>query len=608
MAGVYLSELRLVGIGKESASIKFEKGANIVSGPSNTGKTFIFECIEYMLGGSSIDRRIKESRGYQEIYLELEDDAGDIFTIKSDFEGGDFQKFESPINSIVVGDEYEVLKREHSPGKKNTLSYCILKRCNFNGALVRTNADGKKRELSLRDLRILHLVDELRVPTKGSPFLTGQYTQPTVEENVLKLILTGVDDSHILESIPDKVLANKAGRLEVLNEMIGIEKLNLKDAPPHAEAVEQELKLNSSIAKAKQRRDSVVDSYDGLNDEREDLLSNIYQASVRKKELSKLYENTFVLEKQYLSDINRLRSTIEVGSALANIGKSNCPLCDSLIGGDLKESVIDVSVSAQAELSKMDGLMLELSKAKALFKFDIDEFSRAEELNAEALRYLNLRIESEVKIQMERFSSEVDELQEKLQEVSMVINGCERLEYLLSQRDQVESAISNAPPKKRSFEKLPSSAMEKISLNMEAFLRDWGYPDISRVTYSEDSKDFIISGENRNLAGKGYRAISFASFIFSLVKFSMDSDKKLGFCLIDSPLVTYKKPEVPDGEGISEDMAAKFYESLAHVSKKSQIIIIENEDVPESLDGLVNHIHFTKNPKIGRYGFIPLEK
>ena len=65
MTGIYIKELRIIGTNKKPAAINFTKGPNLISGPSNTGKTFIFELLEYMLGASAIDRRIRESNGYE---------------------------------------------------------------------------------------------------------------------------------------------------------------------------------------------------------------------------------------------------------------------------------------------------------------------------------------------------------------------------------------------------------------------------------------------------------------------------------------------------------------------------------------------------------------
>ncbi|GLO63889.1 hypothetical protein MACH09_43970 [Vibrio sp. MACH09] len=145
--------------------------------------------------------------------------------------------------------------------------------------------------------------------------------------------------------------------------------------------------------------------------------------------------------------------------------------------------------------------------------------------------------------------------------------------------------------------------MDSLANRIGEYLELWGYPNVesSRVLYSEDDKDFVIAGESRNLAGKGYRSITYAACAISLLELY----KGLGFMIIDSPLVTYKKPDVPEGEEISEDMASSFYDSLKGLDKSQQLIIIENEDVPEDVSEVVNHIHFTKSKRKGRYGFIP---
>ncbi len=605
MSGIYLHKLLLTGVDKKDASVGFEKGANIISGPSNTGKTFIFECIEYMLGASSIERRIKESRGYQNIFLEIRTFSGSQFTIKSDFEGGDFYRFECSIEKITKHTDYSVLKRKHTPKKTDTLSYSILNECNFNGMQVRTNANGKKRELSLRDLRILHLIDELRVPTKASPFMSGQHIHKTVEENVLKLLLTGEDDSSILESIPEKILANKTGRLEVLNELIGIEKAKSHQSSSYEEILTQKEILNESLSENQKARDAILDDYRTQDKNKKTLVSEIQLLTTRHNELTKLNENTFVLEKQYRSDIKRLRSTIEVGETLTNFEEANCPVCESSLKEETKVSVVDISKSARSELSKLQGLVLELSKAKKLFADEIETLnSSMQEIKAK-IKNINEALDDDLSIKNSTLSKLIDEQQEKLTDICLLIKDFENLSYLEGQKQKVEEVIENAPPKNRTFEKTPNIFMDELALSMEGLLEQWGYPDVGRVRYSEDNKDFLISGENRNLTGKGYRAITFSAFVLSLIKSTEYKEKCFGLCMIDSPLVTYRKPDVPSGEGISEDMANEFYKSLINVNQNCQVIIIENEEVPSEVENKINHIHFTKNPNIDRYGFIP---
>lgn len=605
MAGVYLRELRLIGKSKKDAAIILEKGVNIISGPSNTGKTFIFECIEYMLGRKKLDRRITESQGYQAILLELGTYDNRIFSLKSDFEGSDFHMYNSSLNEIDENTEFEILRRKHQPGKKDTLSNWILKKCALDGSLIRTNASGKKRELSLRDLRVLHIIDELRIPTKASPFLSGQHISVTAEENVLKLLLSGQDDSHIIETMPEKVLANKTGRIEVLSELIGIEKESLNSVPPKIDLTDQKKKLLNSIDGLKEERDKLFGIYQALLKEKQELISKSQINETKIAEKNKLLSNSVVLEKQYHSDINRLRSTIEVGGALMNIGNVNCPVCNSTIENDTSISVARIAESAFSELGKMNGMLNELMQVKELLQVELGEFFNCQSIIKEKLEFLSSKINEDVKGKLTKLCSTIETYQNQIFKLSEQISSYDRLDFLENQKSSISKIVENAPPKKREFEKVSTSSMEEISKKMEEFLKEWGYPDLERVVYSEEIKDFVISGEPRNLTGKGYRAITFSAFILSLVSCQKTETKRLGFCMIDSPLVTYKKPDVPSGEEISEDMSLSFFKSLAKLNKDSQVVIFENEDVPKEIENKINHIHFTKNPKFGRYGFIP---
>mgnify|MGYP005991369731 FL=1 len=150
MKGIYLKTLCLRGVNVEDAVVSFKKGANIISGPSNTGKTFIFELIEYMLGRGNLERRVTESKIYQDIYLEIKDYNDISFTLKSNFEASDYKIYECKLELIEINTEYKTLKREHTPGKEDTLSSYILKKCNLYGALIRTNANGKKKRTVIK--------------------------------------------------------------------------------------------------------------------------------------------------------------------------------------------------------------------------------------------------------------------------------------------------------------------------------------------------------------------------------------------------------------------------------------------------------------------------
>jgi hypothetical protein len=56
-----LRELRLTGKSKPPASVRFCQGANVFSGVSDTGKSYMFHCIDYALGADKNGARDRRS-------------------------------------------------------------------------------------------------------------------------------------------------------------------------------------------------------------------------------------------------------------------------------------------------------------------------------------------------------------------------------------------------------------------------------------------------------------------------------------------------------------------------------------------------------------------
>ena len=50
----YISQLRITGDGVQTAQLSFVNGLNYITGPSNTGKSYIFKCIDYIFGAKSL--------------------------------------------------------------------------------------------------------------------------------------------------------------------------------------------------------------------------------------------------------------------------------------------------------------------------------------------------------------------------------------------------------------------------------------------------------------------------------------------------------------------------------------------------------------------------
>lgn len=162
------TELRLRGSNVKDAFVNFKKGLNIIQGPSETGKTYIYQCINYLLGASDAPKDIDEAKLYTEVFLELVTKSNVKFTIQSDLKGGHLKVFQSSIEELTFDHEFELLSRKHDPNSEKTISAFFLKLNNVYGSKVRTNAQGKTREISYRDLIKFSMIDEIRIFTDKS--------------------------------------------------------------------------------------------------------------------------------------------------------------------------------------------------------------------------------------------------------------------------------------------------------------------------------------------------------------------------------------------------------------------------------------------------------
>ena len=79
-----------------------------------------------------------------------------------------------------------------------------------------------------------------------------------------------------------------------------------------------------------------------------------------------------------------------------------------------------------------------------------------------------------------------------------------------------------------------------------------------------------------------------------------------GFVVIDSPLLAYFKPEGDDDLMLQgTDLKERFYEYLVDRHKDdSQIVIIENQHPPTSIEDRLTMTVFTGNPNEGRFGLL----
>jgi len=449
--GFTLKQLCLTGKGAPKAEITFELGLNVVVGPSDTGKTFITQCIDFMLGASTPPKSIPEVDGYDTAYLELETATGETLVLQRSLSGGAFL--------LSRGGETFTLKEVHEAENEDTVSHFFLSLTGFSGQKVRTNARGGTRTVSFRDIAHLIVVGEEDVITERSPILSGQYTSKTAETSVFRLLLTGHDDSSLIEQDETKVAKGKQeGKKELLEELLAKNKSEIAELKPEditPESLDGVLgETEAAIEELNNALTAERASASNLESERKSAWQSLRQVESRAAVSVELQHRFELLQEQYASDLRRLEAIGEAGVRLAQMTEERCPVCGAIAEHhDEKHRLAyaqpeDVAVACGAEAEKLQLLVRELS---------VTISSNNQELNGLETKAESYRVKLNAAQQTlhEEMQPRVAMLVDRLRMMDQRRGRLESLATLFRRRDELLSMLEEADKPIPRLAKLP---------------------------------------------------------------------------------------------------------------------------------------------------------
>jgi len=603
-SGFILRRLALTGPGRETASIEFERGLNVVSGPSDTGKTFIAQCVDFMLGGSKPPKRIPEAEGYDTILLDIEAANAEVLSLRRSLSGGAFQ--------LTRGGETVILKEAHDADNDETVSHLLLSLTGLLDKRVRTNARGTTRTLSFRDVAHLVAVGEEEVIAERSPVLSGQYTSKTVETSVFRLLLTGTDDSSLVEQDEPKVARSKQqGKKELLDELLAKSEQEIASATDEEvtdDSLAQSLQVaESTVREASERLATERESASALEQERRKAWSLLRQVQSRVAVAEELQRRFELLQEQYESDLRRLEAIGEAGVRLAQMTEERCPVCGAVAEHHDAEhrgahaQPEDVAASCSAEREKIQVLLRDLAVTLGNNRSELARREAEAEEHRGQLQASQERLRAELQPRLAALVTGLRKAEQRRAHFTRLTDLFRRRQELATMLAEAEKPIPKAT-------KLPSASIgadeaEDFSKAAEELLRAWNFPNLDRVTFSEDDQDLVISGRRRSSHGKGVRALTHAAFSMALLRYCIEhGSPHPGLVVIDSPLVVYREPDTSEG-GEEYQVKDAFYRGVARSFSSSQIIVLENEGPPADLAN-ANVILFT-GAAHGKAGFLP---
>lgn len=601
-----IKKLEVKGSGKETATVEFEAGLNVIAGASDTGKSYITKCFQFIFGSEQPPKPIEQSKGYTHLEVTIElNDGKQVLLSRELAERADITLTELDNDNIVT-----VLKPNHK-GNPNLSSFFLDQLGLDNKTLVMGLESMRPSSLTLRIFEKILLVDEERIISESSPFGKGQNTEKTLETSFIKTLLTGEDDASILACRDERDSKEKIGRkIEGLQEFLDRFFPQEEDRENTLEQLDTALdQLERAYEEAERELNELVQANNNILRERNSAKQQVMGIYERLADDKALYQRFGMLEKKYLSDRERLEANSEAVIYMEHQRLVSCPLCGSEI---IEQDDVDVGTIVQAniaEIKKIDVHLNDLNSTQESVQSALDangnklvvmegEVERLDELLAQNIvgkLNENRAVLKQLDLARSKFRKERDQ-EKKRQEIF------EEIGKLQVEHDKISDSYE--------FPDFSKKAVE-LGNEISEILKRWDFPNGDKAVFDIAARDIVINGKPRSHYGKGYRAICFSSILLGLMEYLFPKGRHPGFVILDSPLTTYKKQDESQVASNNEVFLANnliyaFYRDLCDYYSGKQIIVLDNQEPDEDLYESMNYIHFSGNDSVGRYGFFPL--
>lgn len=587
----YIEKIIVTGSGKKDSIIELSNGVNIIYGPSNTGKTYIVKCIDYMFGSER--EPIDISTGYQYVKIIVRTQCGAITMSRKIGEN----KIEVSSNDNDIPSGKYAAKASRTNYDK-TINFVWLSLIGINDLhLVISNENYRKQILSWRTFSHMFMLTETKIISEYSAILSGRDTSNTAVIASLIFLLSGQDfaETETKDTKEIKEAKKNAVKAYINKELFRLSERNqellaqLKENPNIDIAVEIE-KIMEEISKNEQQINKSIE-------ENQKILAQLYEKNENLSECTVLLNRYKELTTQYNADLKRLNFIVDGEANLNDSFATQCPFCDGEVVVKKNRNYIDAAKSDYKKIKLQAKDLESASKELHSEKLGLEQEIGMLMVKKQSIEEL---IEKELKPQ-------VSTLKEKLSVYKDAIE-CQKeidiLKKLAEQKtaDMIENDTDEESELKfKVKEHLDYSFIDKLNSDIKLFLENCNYDNLLSVVFDKTDMDIVINGKKKSSNGKGYNAF-FNSVVAIVLSRYMKSKAKYSpnFLVLDSPILSLKEKEAKKP---SETMRNTLFENIIDNQNGIQTIVVENE-IPDIDYKDANIIHFTKEKNDGRYGFL----
>lgn len=602
----------LRGQGLKDAVVSFVNGSNVLAGASETGKSSVFRCIDYIFGAATFGKRTPKTEPYSQLFVEFENSEGKLLTLERSLSGGDVIAYQLGITNIDDQQGEKIVSSRRGKSQAKDVTSILFEFANINEARLRSNDRGSTQRLTIRTMLPLFLVDEVAAIDEGSPVLGRSGFSDTPHKRAFAYMLSGKDDASIIATERKEIQkARLNAQLVLISDLLSPIEERLQKRPPNEDSIDR---VDEAIAALSRSLADHSAERDALEIKRREALTKLRRAESQIVAIDELLRQYKLLEDRYRTDLERLDFIAEGAHYYDGLQEVRCPLCSQLMSPDHAHGAAErsesVYQSANAEAAKILALRKDLIAATAsLTERLVIRRSEREESDA-SIKRIDLRVSSFLAPEMQNASQRIERFMKRRLDLEAARSDESQASDLRQMKEQIEGAGAAGKGTASKWEPLPSTALREFCVAVETVLKDWNWKGEGRVEFDATVYDIIVDGQARQSHGKGVRAILYSAFVIGLLRYCKAKQRPHpGLVVIDSPLTSYKKGKentAADGP-VMADIEAGFWRSLTANELGAQLIIIENKEPPSEVADAVHYEWFAgDNAGPGdRAGFIP---
>ena len=591
---------------KVVSAVDLAPGLNIVYGPSNTGKTLILDCVDFMLGGDA-RRLYKPALRITAVTMFLDVDGAELSMYR---ELDEAKKNDIIVVSKAPGIDTGTYTVGTKTKDKDTISSLWLKLMGIDQEvkIIRQIEDSMEQTLTVRTFYHFFVINENRISGENSILKPGSqtFTKNIPVPTITSLIYLAKELNYIAPAdtpkTPSKIIKLKRATAQNIvdgsvnaireREATGIQDDDLRSAA----------EIQTEINEILEQISAAEDSLKQTTDRDQKVTKKLIEISSAIAESTILKNRYDALRTQYESDMRRLTFIAEADLHRGRIPKlDHCPFCNGELPKEKTQSCLDAAI---AEADKIELRIKDLQYADEALTNELLRLQSQKEGLLREQQQVQAAIRGELRPQVEALRDKLvvfTAALEKAKAKEMIRYFTEVLNDQLLRINE-EDEFSTDFDVRGKIREVLQSPLERL---LTEILEKCNYDNYIGSRFDEDMCDVVVNGSEKLSQGQGFRA--FLNTVMALAVQEMLNEFNLHMphlLVMDSPILSLKEREENVGTEVTSDsMRGGLFQYMIDHEKNRQTIVLENE-IPPLDYSLANIVHFTRTPGKGRFGLI----